>query len=185
VWKGGQEFGCGGGGLASRIVGFSRGIGADHRPMSGFGYNAAADSADRPRAPAPTTGENVLRVQQPGEERGVQGRWAAGSFGGSGTAQHRRVEWVGPGVAVMPVRDGDGVGLASQRHMMQELSRGGSPTHQMRSGHRDVDGDHGDTGGRRASWMSAGARRGTSTIRSTAVVADGICYRRLCGSEKS
>jgi hypothetical protein len=121
VWKGGQESGCGGGGLASRIVGFSRGIGADHRPMGGFGYKAAADSSRPPanvalrRAPAPTTRENVLRVQQPGEERGVQGRWAAGSFGGSGTAQHRQVEWVGPGVAVVPVRDGDGVGLGGSR----------------------------------------------------------------------
>jgi hypothetical protein len=92
VRKGGQESGCGGGGLASRMVGFSR---------------------------------------------------------GSGAAQHRRVEGVGPGVAVVPVWDGDGVG--SRRLMagrMQELSRGGSSTYQIRSGHRDVDGDHGDTGGR-------------------------------------
>jgi hypothetical protein len=106
---------------------------------------------------APTTGENVLRVQQPGDKRGVAGRWAARSFGGSGAAQHRRVEGVGPGVAVVPVRDGDGSRRLTAGRM-QELSRGGCPTQQMRSGQRDVDGDDGGTGGRRASWMSAGAR---------------------------
>jgi hypothetical protein len=72
---------------------------------------------------------------------------SAGGRGGSWRCRRARARW--------------GIGDGSRRltaGRMQELSRGGSPTHQMRSGQRDVDGDDGGTGGRRASWMSVGAR---------------------------